>query len=165
MKVLLRPMCYRYNYDPDTPRSRKYKPAVGCVPDFPRLHEKKIDWEATEKAHEYERKLSRELLKDLMAQRRIPYNEKEAKMQTLYLQYGKNAISMMRLIPQLCDALRKDWYPNLTDEQIRGNKQAVKNIKIKILQDQSKELKYAFTQRRTAAAEVIQSCWPDWLVS
>jgi hypothetical protein len=160
MKVLLKPMSYLYTYKPNSSKS-KYKPSVGCVPDFPHLHEKKIDWEATEKAHEYQKQLSRELLKDLMTQRGIPYDEKEAKMQTLYSRHGKYAIPMLRLIPELCNALRNDWYPDVTDEQIRSDKQALENIKAKILKDQSKELQYVVA----SPEEIIQSCWPDWLIA
>ena len=40
---------------------------------------KRVDVEATEKAHEYEKQLSMQLLKELMTQRGNPYDETEAK--------------------------------------------------------------------------------------
>ena len=111
------------------------------------------------KARDYQLQLSRQLLKDLMTERGIPYDEKEAKMQLLYSRHGKYAIPMMRRVPELCNALREDWYPSLTDEQILDNKQALEEIKAKILKEQSEELRYLIA----SPEEVIQSCWPDWL--
>ena len=43
------------------------------------------------KAREYQLQLSRQLLEDLMAQRVIPYDEKEEKIQSLWARYGKSA--------------------------------------------------------------------------
>jgi hypothetical protein len=51
------------------------------------------------KAHEYEKQLSRQLLKDLMIERGIPYDEKEAKKQALYSAHGKYATFMLRIVP------------------------------------------------------------------
>ena len=51
---------------------------------------------------------------------------------------------MMRLVPELCNALREDWYPSLTDEQIRDNKQALEKIKAKILKEQSEQLRLRY---------------------
>jgi len=96
MKVLLRPMCYRYTY-----RSGRYKASTGCIPASEMEH---VDLQATKKACEYEKELSRQLLKDLMTQRDIPYDEKEAKIQSLWRRYGKYAGMVLRIIPGACDA-------------------------------------------------------------
>ena len=147
MKVLLHPMCYRYTTGSTYRHAhgRKYKP-TGCVPTFPDA--KKIDWEATKKAHEYERELSRQLLKDLMTERGIPYDEKEAKIQSLYSRHGKYGPYMLRHVPELCDALKKNQ-PEWSNEA----------IKTKILKQWSEELKYMVA----SPEELIESCWPDWL--
>ena len=145
------PICYRYTYEP-----RGYKSKTGCIPTSDLKH---VNIEATKKAHEYERELSRQLLKDLMTQRGIRYDENEAKLQSLWSHHGKYAVPLFYQIPKLCDALRKDWYPDLTDEQIRENKEARENIKAKILKDQSEQLQYMVI----SPEEVVQSCWPDWL--
>jgi hypothetical protein len=89
-------------------------------------------------------------LKELMTERGIPYDEKEAKMQSLYSRHGKYATFMMRYVPELCDALKKDqpeW--------------PAKAIKTKILEQWSKELKYVVA----SPEELIESCWPDWLTA
>ena len=87
-------MCYFYKSDGE-----------GCIPTSDMKH---VDIEATKKAHEYELELSRQLLKELMTQRGIPYDENEAKVQSLYSIHGKYAIFMMRHVPELCDALKED---------------------------------------------------------
>ena len=43
-----------------------------------------------------------------MTERGIPYDEKEAKKQSLYSLHGKYATLMLRNVPELCDALKKD---------------------------------------------------------
>jgi hypothetical protein len=110
----------------------------------------KIDYEATERAHEYERELSRQLLKDLMTERGIPYDEKEAKRQSLYSRHGKYATLMLRMVPELCDALKND--------QLEWSNQA---IKTKILRQWSEELKYVVA----SPEKLIESYWPDWLTT
>src|SRR5215212_784806 len=81
MEVLLHPLCYLYTYHSSHVKSR-----TGCVPDFVLMRcngIKNVDMRATKKAHEYEKQLSRQLLKELMTQRGISYDEKEAKKQSL----------------------------------------------------------------------------------
>src|SRR5262249_16550974 len=75
IKILLHPMSYLHTFDPSI---RKQKFRSGCVPASDGKH---VDIERTKKAHQYERELSRQLLKDLMAERRIPYDEREERMQ------------------------------------------------------------------------------------
>jgi hypothetical protein len=111
-----------------------------------------MDLEATKKVREYEKELSRQLLKDLMTQRDIPYEEKETKIQSFRRRYGKYAGMVLRIIPEACDALKKD-IPELSNEQ----------IKAKMLKDFSPQFRYLFGL--TSPEEVIQSCWPDWLAS
>jgi hypothetical protein len=154
MKVLLHPMSYLYK----STRPGSFKHGTGAVPAHDMKH---VDVEATKEAHEYEKQLSRQLLKEFMTQRGIPYDENEAKVQTLWSRHGKYAIPMLRYIPELCTALREDWYPGLTDEEIRDNKQALENIKAMILKEQSKELLYLVA----SPEEVIESCWPEWLIA
>jgi hypothetical protein len=136
MRVLLHPMCYFYKSD-----------GKGCIPTSDKKY---VDIEATKKAHEYERELSRQLLKELMTQRGIPYDEKEAKLQSLWMRYGKYAVPLFYHVPELCDALKKD-IPELTNE----------DIKARILKDFSPQFQYLF--RPSSFEEVIQNCWPDWL--
>lgn len=102
--------------------------------------------EATKKAHEYEEELSRQLLKDLMTERGILYDEKEAKIQSLYSHHGKYAIPMARDIPKLCNALKEEQ-PELSDEDIRT----------KVLEDMSDR----FRDIVGSPEELIKSCWPD----
>ena len=140
MRVLLHPMSYLHEYRPSY-----NKTSVGCVPASDRKH---IDMKATKKAHEYERELSRQLLKDLMTERGIPYDENEVKKVSLYRQHGTYATLMFREVPKLCNALKQDQ-PEWSNE----------DIKTRVLEDYSKELKYVVASPQ----ELIQSCWPDWI--
>ena len=80
---------------------------------------KHVDMEATKKAHVYERELSRQLSKDLMIERGIAYDDKEAKNVELYQRHGKYATAMIRLIPESCDALKRDQ-PEFSNEEIKA---------------------------------------------
>ena len=51
---------------------------------------------------------------------------------------------MVRLVPELCNSLREDLYPCLTDEQIWNNKQALERIKAKILKEQPEQLRLRY---------------------
>lgn len=137
MKVVWYPMCFLYTTG-----------ATKFVPAFPDVE--KPDWEATKKAYEHLAELSRQLLKELMTEREIPYDEKDAKRQSLYLRHGMYATTMLRAVPEMCDALKKDQ-----------PKWPAKAIKAKILEDMSKEIKYVVE----SPAELIESCWPDWLAA
>jgi hypothetical protein len=117
IKVLLQPLCYRYTY-----QSLHAKPEIGGVPNFSLMRSKgikRVDIEATKNAHEYEKQLSRQLLKELMTQRGITYDEKEAKMQSLYSIHGKYATFALLRIPELCTALKEDR-PEWSNEHIKS---------------------------------------------
>jgi hypothetical protein len=144
MKVLLNPMCYLFTW-----RNRNSRKSEGCVLKHDSEY---IDEEATKKAHEYEKQLSRQLLKELMTQRRIPYDEKDAKMLSLYLRHGKYSSLMLFMVTRLCNDLKKEQ-PDWSNEDIKAK------VLKEVLEEWSKEPSYttAFPE------ELIQSCWPDWL--
>jgi hypothetical protein len=110
---------------------------------------KHVAVEATKKAHVYERELSGQLSKDLMIERGIAYDDKEAKNVELYQRHGKYATAMIRLIPESCDALKRDQ-PEFSNEE----------IKARIAKEFSEELKYSV---KGSPEELIQPCWPDWI--
>jgi hypothetical protein len=142
LQLLLHPMSYRYHY------TKSYSKAkVGCVPASDMKH---VDLEATKKAQQYEQELSRQLLKQLMIERDIPYDENEAKEVELYRRHGKYATFAMRYIPKLCDALKRDQ-PGFSNEE----------IKARIVKKFSEELKYVV---EGSMEELIQECWPDWII-
>jgi hypothetical protein len=158
MKTILEPMCYLFEkskvlYD------ERYKSHVlkntGWSEQQLKKNKRLLEDGAVKtkedatKARDYQIQLSRQLLKELMAERGIPYDENEAKMTSVYSRHGKYAIPMVRQVPELCDALKQDW-PEASNE----------DIKAKILEEWSKELKYLVA----SPEEVIQSCWPDWLL-
>jgi hypothetical protein len=155
MKTILEPMCYLFEkskmlYD------ERYKSYLLNKTGWSEQQLKKSkrvledgSVKNATKTHEYQVQLSRQLLKDLMTQRGIPYDENEAKKQSIWLRHGKHAMPMVKLIPELCDALKKD-IPELSNE----------DIKARVLKDFSEELKHLVK----SPEEVIQSCWPDWLV-
>ena len=138
VRLLLRPMSYLHEYRPN-PR----KSPIGCVVASDKKH---VDMEATKKAHQYERGLSRQLLKGLMTERGIPYDEKEAKIQSLYSHHGKYAIHIAREVPKLCIALKEEQ-PELSNEDIRA----------RVLGDMSDQ----FRDIVGSPEELIKSCWPD----
>jgi hypothetical protein len=142
MLVLLHPMSYRFK---SSYRKGIFKYNPGYIPT---TDKKYVDVKATNKAHQYEWELSRQLLKDVMAERGIQYDEKEAKMQSLYSRHGKYASLMLRQVPKLCDALKNEQ-PELSNE----------DIKAKVLKECSKEIRH----RVASPEELIQSCWPNWL--
>jgi hypothetical protein len=146
MSVLLKPMCYHYTRSPSSSSSSCFKPRTGCVPTFPDV--KYVDVQATEKAHEYEKQLSRQLLKQFMVEKGISYDENEAKKVTLYWRHRKYATFTMRCVPELCQSLKEDR-PELSNEE----------IKARVLKDFSEQLKYLVA----SPEELIQACWPDWI--
>jgi hypothetical protein len=137
MKVVWYPMCFLYSTG-----STKF------VPAFPDVE--KPDWVATKKAYEHLVELSRQLLKELMTERGIPYDEKEAKKQSLYQRHGMYATFMLRCVPELCNTLKKD-----------KPKWSNKAIKARVLRDWTKELRF----RVESPQELIESCWPDCLTA
>lgn len=167
MKVILEPMCYLFEHSKIF-YHEWYKPHLLKETGWSE-HELKKTKRMFEdgavkdvaKARDYELQLSRQLLKDLMTERGIPYDEKEAKRQLLYSRHGKYAIPMIRLVPELCNSLREDLYPCLTDEQIWNNKQALERIKAKILKEQPEQLRLRYVV--DSPEELIQNCWPDWI--
>lgn len=141
MKLLLKPMSYLYTYRQTT------KSKTWCVPTFPDT--KHVDEQATMKAHQYEKQVSLQLLKHFMLQRGIEYNEEETKRITLYWQHGKEATFVMNQIPKACEALKKD-IPELSNE----------DIKTKILETFLESFRY----RVKSPKELIEACWPDWII-
>lgn len=64
-------------------------------------------------------------------------------------------------IPELCEALAKDWYPQLSKDQIKSNKQVRDEIRDKILLDWSKDLR-VLSDNIWSDQTIIQN-FPDWL--
>ena len=69
--------------------------------------------------------------------------------------------SAQTVIPQLCDALRQDWAPELSDEQIRKQLKFQKLIRNKILKEWSKEQGYS--EDNIWVEATINNWFPDWL--
>src|SRR5580765_34370 len=69
--------------------------------------------------------------------------------------------SAQTFIPQLCDALREDWCPELSDEKIKSNLRLQKVIRNKIFNEWSKEGGYS--EDNIWKDITIQMCLPDWL--
>lgn len=63
-------------------------------------------------------------------------------------------------IPEACEALRLDWYPELSQEQIKHDKEARDDIREKMFEDWS----YERNDNQGAWGDIrIQYCLPDWL--
>ena len=65
-------------------------------------------------------------------------------------------------IPELCEALKQDWYPYLTEEQIRNDKKIRDSIRDKILEDWSNESMY-HSEDSIWSNGVILRWVPKWL--
>lgn len=65
-------------------------------------------------------------------------------------------------IPELCEALTKDWHPKMTQEQIKNDKQLRDEIRDKILEDWSYD--YNVLKGHNIWSELtIKTYFPDWL--
>src|SRR6185503_97856 len=69
--------------------------------------------------------------------------------------------SCQTFIPQLCDALRQDWAPELSDEQIRRQLKFQKLIRSKIVSEWSKE--GGHSEDNIWSDKTIPIWFPNWL--
>jgi hypothetical protein len=65
-------------------------------------------------------------------------------------------------IKKLCEALRKDWYPGITDEGFRGDKDIQDDIRDKVLNDYARE-RNEDTNDYGWAESTILRYFPTWL--
>src|SRR4249920_1947572 len=66
-------------------------------------------------------------------------------------------------IPQLCEALRLDWYPELSEEQIQNDKEARDSIRQKIFKDWSYEAGGRYSEDNIWNDASIDNWLPSWL--
>jgi hypothetical protein len=64
-------------------------------------------------------------------------------------------------IPELCDGLKKDWYPELTQEQIKNDKEARDSIRDKIQLDWS-DTGQVLSENPWSEVTITNN-FPDWL--
>lgn len=66
--------------------------------------------------------------------------------------------SAENFIPDACEGLRQDWYPEVSQEQVKYDNEARKEIRNQIFNDWSKENGDGYW-----SSIRIQICFPDWL--
>ena len=71
--------------------------------------------------------------------------------------------SAQTFIPELCEALKEDWFPEYTEEQIKQVKEARDNIRDKVMEDWSYEHGGRYSEDNIWSDMTIQFWFPDWL--
>lgn len=71
--------------------------------------------------------------------------------------------SAQTFIPELCEALKEDWFSEYTKERIKEVKEARDNIRDKVLRDWSYESGGRYSEDNIWSDRTIERWFPDWL--